>query len=409
MTVDAEGTGGSVRATFCMKRERRRRRIAKKKLSTRRGPSERKAVDSLRIAEEARESVGSNNTGSKRPRTPSSAATVVSSVGSPSSVFVPVTVTSSRSKKRRVRRDDEEEEGHDVVLRDETEGAAANDDAKGSCGRVTCATLWVRGECQGLVAVKRCVRPRDADLMEELVYESTIGHHIREVLQSRDEADCSYLHQNVSRPVFLSHESALVMEYFSGGTLLDAVARDFAARSRIPKHDHRGLTSHVRARIESWMLPLFGAVHELHSCVGVGHCDLKGNNVCLTDDGVVKVIDFGRARRLDVGVNHEEDLTCAKGREALSYYLVREGDDLTYPEEEDVFALGVNLLHVLVGRATVRRRDTYAALEKASEAFARCRHFLRFERDVLDLASDCMSGSCSSSAQAYHRLVNILR
>jgi len=277
----------------------------------------------------------------------------------------------------------------------------------GSNGSVTRENLWVGDRCHGWVAVKRCLRPKDEEQAEELLQESLVGRLVRDVLKyrRRHEADCSFLLKHVSRPLYLIDEAALVMEYFSGGTLHDALVRESTARL-LTLQMNGDVTSHIRERVRRWLLPVFGAVDELHDRVGVGHCDLKSNNICFAADGSVKIIDFGRARRLDAGVDHNEDPSIAKDRAKLSYYLVRTGGP-TYPEEEDVFALGILLFHVFVGRAFVLRSDTLVAMENLSKNLQRFPCGLQFERDISQLVSDCIDGR-SNSSHAHRRLNDIL-
>eukprot|EP00320_Phaeocystis_rex_P013927 CAMPEP_0119065564 /NCGR_PEP_ID=MMETSP1178-20130426/8349_1 /TAXON_ID=33656 /ORGANISM="unid sp, Strain CCMP2000" /LENGTH=400 /DNA_ID=CAMNT_0007047093 /DNA_START=88 /DNA_END=1290 /DNA_ORIENTATION=- len=76
-----------------------------------------------------------------------------------------------------------------------------------------------------------------------------------------------------------SHLYFIFMEVASGGELFDQVI-------------DRGVNAMSEATARKFMSQLLAGVHHCHSR-GVAHRDLKLENVLLTKDGVVKVIDFG--------------------------------------------------------------------------------------------------------------------
>jgi serine/threonine-protein kinase len=107
--------------------------------------------------------------------------------------------------------------------------------------------------------------------------------------------------------------------------------------------DSYRLTPEQRLELISQVLD---AVAHAHARMVV-HRDLKPSNILVTDDGAVKLLDFGIAKLLDAG-SEEGDLTEAGGMPFTPEYAAPEqiaGDPVT--AATDVYALGV-LLHVLL-------------------------------------------------------------
>ncbi|MEO8636012.1 MAG: serine/threonine-protein kinase [Gemmatimonadales bacterium] len=132
-----------------------------------------------------------------------------------------------------------------------------------------------------------------------------------------------------------SGQPYLVLEYVDGQPI-DAFARE------------RGLSEAARIRL---FLQVLAAVGHAHTNLIV-HRDLKPSNIFVTNDGTVKLLDFGIARLLDAeSVNDRSLLTLAGGRIFTPLYAAPEqvhGADLT--TATDVYALGVLLYVLLSGR-----------------------------------------------------------
>ena len=120
----------------------------------------------------------------------------------------------------------------------------------------------------------------------------------------------------------------MAMEYVSGITLRDAL-KDFGA-----------LDAKRALDLFEPMLSGLAAAHR----AGVLHRDLKPENVLLSDDGRIKLGDFGLARDID---NHTSTGSLVGTVAYLSPELVMRG---TADARSDVYAAGIMLFEMLTGR-----------------------------------------------------------
>jgi serine/threonine protein kinase len=176
-----------------------------------------------------------------------------------------------------------------------------------------------------LVAVKCLVKPGSPaaaesdlsvdELSQELAYHNQLGNHphIVNLLDSFETESHTFL----------------VLEYCPNGDLYEAIRL-----GRGPLE-----TEHVK----TFMLQLVAAVEHMHSR-GVYHRDIKPENIFLTQDGDVKLGDFGLATTEqwteESGVGSDRYMA-PEQYEAIGGYS---------PEHADIWAIGICLLNILFSR-----------------------------------------------------------
>lgn len=122
----------------------------------------------------------------------------------------------------------------------------------------------------------------------------------------------------------------LVMEYVAGHTL----RAELRQRGRFAPRDALAL-----------MEPVLGALASAHRA-GLVHRDVKPENVLLSDDGTVKVADFGLSRAIDAATQHTTGAALIGTVSYLAPELVESGQA---DARVDVYAAGVLLYELLTG------------------------------------------------------------
>lgn len=130
----------------------------------------------------------------------------------------------------------------------------------------------------------------------------------------------------------------LAMEYVPGQTLRDLLRRHGALRPR---------------EALELLVPVLGGLAAAHQA-GLVHRDIKPENVLLTEDGRVKVVDFGLARAVESSTHHTKTGMIIGTVGYLAPEQVVQG---VADARSDVYAAGVMLFELLTGRQP-HRGDT---------------------------------------------------
>jgi serine/threonine-protein kinase len=136
----------------------------------------------------------------------------------------------------------------------------------------------------------------------------------------------------------------IAMEFISGGTLEELLAQ----REFLPWHE-----------VVELAIPICEALHYAHE-KGVVHRDLKPSNLMISDQGQVKLTDFGIAKDLDA-----EALTATGRTLGTAAYMAPEqitgGAPISH--KTDLYALGCVLYQMLTGRTPFSGRTTVIMMQ----------------------------------------------
>ena len=139
------------------------------------------------------------------------------------------------------------------------------------------------------------------------------------------------VNKNIARihAVAQDGKKGLVIEEFINGVTLEEY-----------RESRRVLTEEQVCSIVS---DLCDALFEIHNR-GIVHRDIKPENVMLSNDGVVKLIDFGIARSIKEGKRQDTEILGTAGYAAPEQFGYRQTD-----ARADVYAVGVLMNKLLTG------------------------------------------------------------
>lgn len=165
------------------------------------------------------------------------------------------------------------------------------------------------------IRVGKMLRVYDREVYKQLLQTRSV--HLVQVLEIFEQKEEKILYE--------------VEAYVGGETLEEKIRRDGPIQ---------------KERAELWMMALCEALNVLHrQKPPVIHRDLKLSNVMITDDGILKVIDFNAARNYEEGMDQDTRLIGTNGYAAPEQYGFAQSDART-----DLYAAGVIFNYLLTGK-----------------------------------------------------------
>ena len=144
--------------------------------------------------------------------------------------------------------------------------------------------------------------------------------------------------------VFEENNTAyMVMEFLEGSTL----SKRIAEVNTLDEAEAVGIAEKVGGALK--------VVHE----AGIIHRDLKPDNICLTKDGRVVLIDFGTARAFASGKTVKQTTMLTPGYAPLEQY----GQQARFGAYTDIYALAATLYHGVTGQVPPQATDRAAGVD----------------------------------------------
>ena len=208
-------------------------------------------------------------------------------------------------------------------------------------------------KCLGSGSMGMVYACRHRELQGQMVAAKVLFHEVAadavSAARFRNEVLASYgvSHPNVVRAYEFIKDGDLVaytMEFVGGGDLADRMSRS----DSMPIPEFIQLLSQMTAGVQ--------AIHD----AGIVHRDLKPENILLTNDGSIKIADFGIARNRNGPKLTEHGGVVGTIEYVAPEYMLRSQVDW----RSDIYALGVLAYEMIAGKAPFTGDSAYASISK---------------------------------------------
>ena len=208
-------------------------------------------------------------------------------------------------------------------------------------------------KCLGSGSMGMVYACRHRDLQGQMVAAKVLFHDVAadavSAARFRNEVLASYgvSHPNVVRAYEFIKDGDLVaytMEFVGGGDLADRISR----AEVMPIPEFIKFLSQMTAGVQ--------AIHD----AGIVHRDLKPENILISNDGSIKIADFGIARNKNGPKLTEHGGVVGTIEYVAPEYLLRSQVDW----RSDIYALGVLAYEMITGKAPFTGDSHYASVSK---------------------------------------------
>ncbi|KAI1884925.1 hypothetical protein AGOR_G00214910 [Albula goreensis] len=225
----------------------------------------------------------------------------------------------------------------------------------GSCAED--AVMWTKGEVlgRGAYGTVYCGLTSQGQLIavkQVALDDSDPESGAREYQRLQDEVDLLKTLHHTNIVGFLGttlqdNVVSIFMEYVPGGSIASIIHRFGPLPEKV-------LVLYTRQILEG-----VAYLHENR----VIHRDLKGNNVMLMPTGIVKLIDFGCARRLSCLTHTNSNSELLRSVHGTPYWMAPEVINETgHGRKSDIWSIGCTVFEMATGRPPLAHMDKMAAL-----------------------------------------------
>jgi len=142
---------------------------------------------------------------------------------------------------------------------------------------------------------------------------------------------------------------------------------------------------------------------EAAHAAGIVHRDLKPGNIMITDQGVVKILDFGLAKSCDAGLDSKDAPETVEGRFAgtVAYVSPEQAEAKPVDARSDIFSFGSVLFEMLTG---ARRSLAHPAFPSSPISFLPIRgRRTNWWRAWIPISTSWSAAACEKTANAASR------